>query len=218
MKATSVLLLIFALVLFDSASAFAQCGATADGDLDPNNPCRLCNGTEFENLPARTACDGDGSFTCDSSGVYRRECEELPGDLVECNDVKRADACPNGLTCQAGTCLLTCSSNADCQTGWMCGSTGTCERIPNADMGPGPDDMGTSQDMGESDMGRERDMEVIFPDTGSEDVGPILDMDTPRPGGKSDPDDGGCAQVSGDASIVALLFVLVIGIGRKRAF
>jgi hypothetical protein len=41
-------------------------------------------------------------------------------------DCKAPSDCPVGVTCNGGRCNLTCSNNADCQSGYLCGSGSTC--------------------------------------------------------------------------------------------
>ncbi len=214
-------LLIVFFVLIGAAEATAQCaGGVAEGDVDPNNRCQLCNGGLFESLPERTACDAERRVQCDAGGAFRVECVLLAGaSETTCESNYRWEACPNGFACGDGFCLQSCATTAQCRTGFECVGE-TCRRVEPPEMGA---DAGPSGDVGEGP----RDMETA-------DVRPI-DMDgmdtstSPDEGGsQSDfamrigtkPRDRGCQTttiVQGSSRWLSLVALGILGLRRRRA-
>ncbi len=192
----------------------------ADGDLDPNASCRICDSasdtTDYSNAAVGTACP---LTACSDDGlsVLAGACDALGTCTPEVTGA--IDCAP--YRCDAAACQTACVDNADCQDGFECRNNECLEPV-GEDMGNDTGDAGSDVGDAGSDTGDDagNDTGDAGADMGVADMAADADADASGP--TSELKGSGCACNSADGAptdmswMIAVLGFLAISRKRRR--
>jgi len=190
----------------------------ADGDLDPNASCRICDSAtddaDYSNAAVGTACpltacSADGlsvlAGACDATGT----CTPEVTGAIDCAPYR----------CDSAACQTACVDTADCQDGFECRNSECLEPV-GEDMGNDTGDAGSDVGDAGSDTGDDagNDTGDAGADTGVADMAADAEADVSGP--TAELKGSGCACNSADGAPTDMSWMIAalgfLAISRKR--